>query len=169
MREVVATNPEAYAAIWSYLLGLDLTRKLVYELAPADDPLQHMLTEGRTATYKWVGDAMWLRLVDLPRALRERAYAEPFEIVFEVTDDFCPWNTGRWALRWDGESATCAKTALPGGARAQRERARRRLPRRHDVRDAGPRRPVRELRGGALAAASRAFRADVEPWCPEIF
>lgn len=169
VREVVATNPEAYAAIWSYLLGLDLTRKLVYELAPADDPLQHMLTEGRTATYKWVGDAMWLRLVDLPRALRERAYAEPFETVFEVTDDFCPWNTGRWAVRWDGESATCAKTALPaaieltvnelgavylGGTTFETLARAGRL---------------RELRGGAVTAASRAFRADVEPWCPEIF
>jgi predicted acetyltransferase len=169
IREVVATNPEAYAAIWSFLLGLDLTRKLVYELAPADDPLQHMLTEARAATYKWVGDALWVRLVDLPRALRERTYAQPFEVVFEVADDFCPWNAGRWALRWDGEAATCAKTALPAGieltvnelgavylggttfetlARAGR---------------------LRELRSGAVAAATRAFRTDVEPWCPEIF
>ena len=169
VREVVATTPEAYATLWSYLLGLDLTRTLTYELAPADDPLQHMLTEARAANYKWVGDALWVRVVDVGRALRERAYAEPLEVVFEVTDDFCPWNAGRWALRWDGDTATCAKTALPAGielsvnelgavylggttlellARAGR---------------------VRELRPGALAAASRAFRADVEPWCPEIF
>ena len=166
---MVATNPEAYGVIWSFLLGLDLTRKIVYELAPADDPLQHMLAEARSVTYKWVGDALWVRLVDLPRALAERAYAQPFEVVFEVTDVVCPWNAGRWALRWNGEAATCAKTALPAGielsvnelgavylggttfetlARAGR---------------------ARELRSGALTAASRGFRADVEPWCPEIF
>jgi predicted acetyltransferase len=169
VREVVATNPEAYGVIWSFLLGLDLTRTIVYELAPADDPLQHMLAEARSVTYKWVGDALWVRLVDLPRALAERAYAQPFEVVFEVTDVVCPWNAGRWALRWNGEAATCAKTALPAGielsvnelgavylggttfetlARAGR---------------------ARELRSGALTAASRGFRADVEPWCPEIF
>jgi hypothetical protein len=28
---------------------------------------------------------------------------------------------------------------------------------------------VRELRGGALATASRAFAGDRAPWCPEIF
>ena len=28
---------------------------------------------------------------------------------------------------------------------------------------------VRELRSGALAAASRAFAGDRAPWCPEIF
>jgi len=89
--------------------------------------------------------------------------------VLEVADDVCPWNAGRWALRWDGSTATCAPTALPAGleltaaelgavylggttldllARAGR---------------------VRELRQGALAAASRAFRGDRAPWCPEIF
>jgi predicted acetyltransferase len=169
VREVVATSPEAYTAIWSYLLGLDLTTRIKYELAPADDPLQHMLTEARAVNYKFVGDALWVRIVDLPRALRERAYAQPFEVVFEIADAVCPWNAGRWALRWDGSAATCAQTALPAGielgagelgaiylggttletlARAGR---------------------VRELKPGALTATSRAFRADVEPWCPEIF
>jgi predicted acetyltransferase len=169
VHEVVATNPEAYAAIWSFLLGLDLIRRVVWELAPADDPLPHMLTEARTAQVKLLGDALWVRLVDLPRALRERTYAQPFEVVFEVADDVCPWNAGRFALRWDGESATCAPTALPAslelsiaelgavylGGTTFDELAR-----------AGR---VKELRGGALTAASRAFRADRAPWCPEIF
>jgi predicted acetyltransferase len=169
VREVVSTSPESHAAIWSFLLGLDLVRKLRWELAPVDDPLPHMLTEARAVKSDLYGDALWVRLVDLPRALRERTYAQPFEVVLEVADDVCPWNAGRWALRWDGATASCAKTALPaalelgvaelgavylGGttldalARAGR---------------------VRELRGGALAAASRAFRGDREPWCPEIF
>jgi predicted acetyltransferase len=101
--------------------------------------------------------------------LSERGYAQPFETVFEVADAFCPWNAGRWALRWDGETATCAKTALPaaieltvnelgavylgGTTFAKLAHAGR----------------VRELRSGAVTTAHRAFRADVEPWCPEIF
>jgi predicted acetyltransferase len=169
VREVVATSPEGHAAIWSFLLGLDLVRRVTYEVAPVDEPLPHMLTEWRAVQLTQVGDALWVRLVDLPRALRERAYALPFETVFEVSDDFCPWNAGRWALRWDGEEATCAPTALPaaielsvaelgaiylGGTRLE-ELAR-----------AGR---VKELRQGALTTASRAFRGDRAPWCPEIF
>ncbi len=168
VREVVSTSPESHAAIWSYLLELDLVRRVVYELAPADDPLPHMLTEARAVQLR-VGDALWVRVVDVPRALRERAYAMPFETVFEVSDDFCPWNAGRWALRWDGETATCAPTALPAaieltvaelgaiylGGTTLDELAR-----------AGR---VKELRSGALVAASRAFRGDRAPWCPEIF
>jgi predicted acetyltransferase len=169
VHEVVATTPESHAAVWSFLLGLDLVRRAVWELAPADDPLPHMLTEARAVQAKVLGDALWLRIVDLPRALRERSYAHPLEVVFEVADDVCPWNAGRFALRWDGETATCAPTALPaaleltaaelgavylgGTTFDELERAGR----------------VKELRGGALIAASRAFRGDRAPWCPEIF
>src|SRR3954452_16209501 len=32
VREVVATTPEAHAQIWSYLVGLDLVRRVMYEL-----------------------------------------------------------------------------------------------------------------------------------------
>ena len=47
VRELVAATPEGNAAIWGFLLGLDLIRRVMYELAPSDDPLPHMLTEGR--------------------------------------------------------------------------------------------------------------------------
>lgn len=168
VREVMAVTPEGYAAIWSFLLSLDLTRRLNYLFGPSDDPLMHLITEAQAAPLR-LHEALWVRLVDLPRALRERTYGEPFEVIFEVADAVCPWNAGRWALRWDGSSATCAQTSLPpslqlgvaelgaaylgGTTLAQLARAGR----------------VRELRPGALAATSRAFRSDVAPWCPEIF
>jgi predicted acetyltransferase len=169
VREVVATTPEGHAAIWSFLLGLDLVRRATYEIAPVDDPLPHMLTEARAVQFTLVGDALWVRLVDLPRALQERTYGQPFEVVFEVADDVCPWNAGRWALRWDGTHATCARTALPAaieltvaelgaiylGGTTLDELARARR--------------VKELRQGAVAETSRAFRGDRAPWCPEIF
>jgi predicted acetyltransferase len=169
VREVVATTPAAHAAIWAFLLGLDLVRRVTYEVAPVDDPLPHMLTEARAVRATEVGDALWVRLVDVPRALRERAYGQPFETVFEVADEVCPWNAGRWALRWDGAEASCARTALPAaieltvaelgaihlGGTTLDELAR-----------AGR---VKELRAGALATVSRAFRGDRAPWCPEIF
>jgi predicted acetyltransferase len=168
VREVVATGAEGNAAIWSFLLGLDLTGRITYKLAPVDDSLPHMLTEARAAKVT-VGDALWVRLVDVPRALGERTYAQPFEVVLEVADDVCPWNAGRWALRWDGTAADCASTALPAaielsaaelgavylGGTTLDELAR------------GGR--VRELRGGAVVAASVAFREARAPWCPEIF
>jgi len=168
VRELVATGAEARAAIWGYLLGLDLTHRLEYELAPSDDPLPHMVTEAQ-AVQAQVGDGLWVRLVDVPAALTRRAYATPFESVLEVADEFCPWNAGRWALAWDGAAATCERTSaaadlelgceelgaayLGGTTLGQLALAGR----------------VRELRAGALGAASAAFRGERAPWCPEIF
>jgi predicted acetyltransferase len=168
VREAMAVTPEGYAAIWNFLLTLDLTRGVNYLFAPSDDPLMHLVTEAQAAPVR-LHEALWVRLVDVPRALRERTYGEPFEVIFAVEDAVCPWNQGRWALRWDGANATCAETSLPpaielgvadlgavylgGTTLAQLARAGR----------------VRELRDGALAATSRAFRSEIAPWCPEIF
>jgi predicted acetyltransferase len=168
VREVVAASDEGITAIWGFLLGLDLITTLRWDQAPADDPLPHMVLNAQNVSVR-LADGLWVRLVDLPRALAGRSYAQPFEVVLEVADEVCPWNAGRWALRWDGSTATCARTATPaalelgaselgaaylgGTTLAQLARAGR----------------VRELRSGALGAASRAFMGDRAPWCPEVF
>jgi predicted acetyltransferase len=168
VREVVAATPEGHAAIWAFLLALDLTRRVVYDLGASDDPLQHMVTESRAVQMN-VGEALWLRVVDLPAALMARSYAAPFEVVLEVADEVCRWNAGRWALTWDGSAATCETTSRPadlelsaadvgaaylgGPSLAVLARARR----------------VRELRPGALTTAALAFRGERAPWCPETF
>jgi predicted acetyltransferase len=116
-----------------------------------------------------LGYGLWVRLVDVPRALAQRGYGEPFEVVLEVEDDVCPWNAGRWALRWDGTTATCAKTATPAGlALSSTELGAAYLggTRLETLAGAGR---VQELRPGALAAAGRAFAGDRAPWCLEIF
>jgi predicted acetyltransferase len=168
VREVIAVDPEGSAAVWNYLLGLDLTRRVLWSLGPPDDPLPYMVTEAQ-AVGLTLHEALWVRLVDIPRALAERTYSWPFEVVLEVADDVCPWNAGRWALRWDGTAATCRRTSLPaalelgaaelgaaylgGTTLDQLARAGR----------------VRELRPGTLSTVSKAFRGERAPWCPEIF
>jgi predicted acetyltransferase len=166
--EALAATPEAEAAIWSYLLGLDLTRRISWELAPPDHPMMHMVTNAQDVKLT-LGYGLWVRLVDVPRALAQRAYGEPFELVLEVEDDVCPWNAGRWALRWDGTTATCAATATPASlALSSTELGAAYLggTRLTTLAQAGR---VKELRPGAVAAASRAFAGDRAPWCLEIF
>jgi predicted acetyltransferase len=168
VREVMAADDDGLAAIWGFLLGLDLTTTLTWDLAPADEPLPHMVTNAQNVRVR-LGDALFVRLVDLPRALSERSYAQPFEVVLEVADEVCPWNAGRWALRWDGATATCAETATPAGLElgpAELGAAYLGGTRLEVLARAGR---VRELRSGALAAAGRAFAGDRAPWCPEIF
>jgi predicted acetyltransferase len=168
LRELVAATPAAAAALWGFVLELDLVRRLSWQLAPADEPLPHMLDDQRAVSSR-LGDGLWVRLVDLPRALSDRTYSAPFEAVLEVADEACPWNAGRHRLSWDGRRAACERT----GTKADLELSAAELGAAYlggttleSLARAGR---VRERSTGALQAASVAFRASAEPWCPEIF
>jgi predicted acetyltransferase len=168
IRELVAGRPVAAAALWGFLLELDLVRRVRWELAPADEPLPHMVDNNRAVTAR-PHDALWVRLVDVPRALRERSYSAPFDVVLEVADDVCPWNAGRYRLAWDGSRAECEPTP----AAAQLELSSAELGAAHlggttllALARAGR---LRAHDRAALWAAGTGFRGALEPWCPEIF
>jgi predicted acetyltransferase len=164
IRELVAATPQARAVLWNFLLDQDLTRTIAWELAPVDEPLHLMLTDAR-AVRRTVGDALWVRLVDVAAALSARSYAVDVDVVLEVSDAFCSWNEGWYRLsggvceRVDAEPDLVLDVAALGavylGGTTVRELA-----------EAGR---VRELRAGAVGRASAAFRGEVAPWCPEMF
>jgi len=168
VRELVARTPEARAALWTFLIGIDLVRMLHWRLAPDREPLPLMLADADSLVVR-TGMGLWVRLVDLDAALAARTYARPFELVLAVADAFCPWNEGRHRLAFDGTSASCEPTradpdlALDAGALGAAYLGGTWL---STLAAAGQ---VRELRRGALGVADAAFRGAVEPWCPEIF
>jgi predicted acetyltransferase len=168
IRELVAATPAATAALWGFVLELDLVRRASWLLAPADEPLPHMLDNPRAVGSRLV-DGVWVRLVDLPRALAERTYSAPFDVVLDVADEVCPWNAGRHRLSWDGQRAACE----PAAAEPDLELSAAELGAAYlggttleSLARAGR---VRVRSTGALRAASVAFRGAAEPWCPEIF
>jgi len=166
--DVVTTTPEAYATLFSFLASIDLHPKLVRWRAPLDDPLQHMLLDVR-ALRTDVYDSLWIRLADVSRALAERRYSVPVDVVLEVGDEFCPWNAGRWRLSGDGSGARCERSGDPADlvlAATDLGAAFLGGPTLASLGAAGR---VTERTRGALAAASRAFAGDRQPWCPEVF
>jgi predicted acetyltransferase len=166
--DVLATTPTAYAALWGFLAGIDLHPRVSRRLAPLDDPLRHMLLDLRALRAE-VRDSLWVRLVDLGRALAQRTYSVPVDVVLDVTDDFCPWNAGRWRLSGDTSGARCEPSTDPADlAVSSADLAAAYLggPTLAGIGAAGR---VTEHTPGALAAASRAFVGDRAPWCPEVF
>jgi predicted acetyltransferase len=164
LRELVAETPAARAGLWRFLLGLDLVRTLQWRLAPDHDPFTHLVT-GNDAVNRRVGDGLFVRLLDVGAALSARDYATDLDVVLEVDDPFCPWNSGRYRLR-DGRCGPTEDAAeLSLGAEALGAIYLGGTPL---TALAGAGR-VRELRAGALLEATTAFRGAVEPWCPEIF
>ncbi|MDR7301024.1 GNAT family N-acetyltransferase [Haloactinomyces albus] len=169
VQEVAGTTPQAYAALWRYLLDLSLVSEVTWDKAAVDEPVTNLLANPRLARRR-MKDGLWVRLVDVDRALRARRYSAPLDTVLEITDDFCPWNAGRRRLRigLDGvaevspteDSAELAldvsdlaaaylgDTTLAALARAGR---------------------ITELGAGSLLPASRAFTTEHAPHCPEGF
>ncbi|WP_035806215.1 GNAT family N-acetyltransferase [Kitasatospora mediocidica] len=170
VRDTAAATPQAYAALWGFLLDLDLTDTVIGESLPVDDPLLHLVSDPRRLMPK-LADALFLRLVDVGDALCSRDYQCPLDVVLEVTDEFCPWNTGRWRLHsaGPGKGANCEPTTDRAElALSARELGSVYLGGRSLAALAGAG-LVQELREGALAEASRAFGWDVAPWLPHGF
>src|SRR4051794_23518984 len=97
VKEAMATTPEATRAIWRYLLGIDWMRRLEAYHLPEDHELFLLLSEPRRMRYG-LGDALWLRLLDVGRALSARSYSGEDRLVLDVQDEFLPANAGRWLL-----------------------------------------------------------------------
>ncbi|GAB3748410.1 GNAT family N-acetyltransferase [Nocardiopsis nanhaiensis] len=109
VREITATAPAAWTALFEHLFSRDLTNRVVFGFLPADCPLHHLLTDRGRAARQYF-PSLWLRLVDLPGALSERPYAMPFEAVLDVTDRYAPWNAGRWRVKADTDGARVERT-----------------------------------------------------------
>ena len=166
--ELMATDPQATAALWTDLLTRDLVGE-VRARRPVDDELLSMLA-GRRRARATLRDGLWVRLVDVPAALSQRRYARAADVVIEVTDDLLPANAGRWRLRADAfGQATCerinaaADLLIPVRALGAAYLGGSRL---GSLAAAGQ---LAEYRPGALAELSAAMSWDPAPWCPLAF
>ncbi len=177
VRELMATDPAAHAAIWNDVLNRDLVGEVRASMRPVDDPLLHLLADRRRARPR-LADGLWIRLVSVPEALTRRRYACPVDVVIEVADDLLAENAGRWRLRAPGALAggpaaqhavSCERTSaaaevtLPVRALGAAYLGGTRLA---DLAAAGL---VREERPGAVAALSTAMSWEPAPWCPAGF
>ncbi len=170
--ELFGIDAAATAALWGNVLNRDLVGHVTIRPRPVDDPLPLMLSDARR-TRTGVFDGLWVRLVDLPAAVRRRRYASQADVVIEVQDALLPANDGRWRLslpaQTDQAEPSCERTSAPadlvmpvsalgaaylGGIRLSTLAA------------AGQ---VTELRPGALAELSAAMWWDPAPWSPIMF
>ena len=168
VRELMAVTTEAYAALWRLCFDMDLVGTIESWGRPAEEPLFHMLAHPRALRFR-LGDALWLRLVDVPAALAGRKYSAEGKVTLEVRDSFCSWNEGRFELEAGPQGAECRPTrktaemivdaadlaaAYLGGTRFRTLRRASRAV---------------EVVPGALARADAMFAWDPPPWCSQVF
>jgi predicted acetyltransferase len=168
VKELFAVDPGSYARVLEFVLNQDLMAVTQLRNRPVDDPLLDMLADPRRASVD-INDQLWIRLVDVDRALAARRYELPVDVVIRVEDPVCPWNTGCWRLTGGRDHAHCERAeADPDldididdlGAVYLGGRSLSRLAAAGRVHGHDP-----EM----LAKASLAFAWDPAPWCQEIF
>lgn len=167
--EVVGLDPAAERAIWEWLAGIDLVGHIKGSRGPVPHPLMLQLTEPRRLGLS-VREGMWLRLIDLRAALEARSYAAAGSLSFEVTDEFCPWNAGRWRLdvAGDGSAKVTASDTEPDLILDTADLATTYLGTFTfaDLARAGR---VRECRPGAVTEADGIFATIGAPWSSTMF
>jgi GNAT superfamily N-acetyltransferase len=104
----------ARLALLRRLVDFDLMGTVKIGTVGVDDPLLPWVGGPRATSDLGIYDSLWVRLVDLPEALRARAWGAPCDVVVEVSDAAAPWNAGSWRIRVDdGEAAVERTTAEP--------------------------------------------------------
>jgi predicted acetyltransferase len=166
--DLAALDPATHRALWGVLTDLDFVARTTTGALAGDDPLLSLLVDART-TSPTRADDLWLRVVDVDRALAARTYAHDVDVVLGVEDSLCPWNARRWRLAGGPAGATCTATSDAADLTL-------------DVRELGTAYLggtslvsltaaglVREDRAGAVAALSSALRSALEPATPFMF
>lgn len=166
--ETIALGDAAFTALARYALGHDLVSQVVFRHLPPEHPLRWQLEDPRAGEVGGHTDWLWVRLLDVPRALTARGWFTDGELVLDVDDPFLGEH-GRYLLTVRDGRAECVPTD-------------RRPDLSLDVRDLGSvylggNRPSTLVRAGHIrahdpSAAARAdalFGSDLSPHCLHWF
>jgi predicted acetyltransferase len=116
VESLVSTTPTARAALWRYLLDVDLIATVKVEWVALDDPLRFLLADPRAATVTGLVDDLWVRVLDVSLALSARRYhGSDDAIVLDVADPLRPHTGGRFVLDAGGCERTDAAPDLSMG------------------------------------------------------
>ncbi|MGW1165397.1 GNAT family N-acetyltransferase [Streptomyces sp. NPDC002550] len=169
VRGLIATTPAAERALWHYLCSIDWITKVRTGFRGPDDLLPLHLPDPRAARVTGHGDWLWVRILDVVRALEARTYEGSGVLVLQVVDG-AGTAGGRFRLEASPEGASCVPTGTGsadltldigdlasvwlGGESLLRLAALGR---------------VKEEREGAARKADALFRSPGLPWCPDMF
>lgn len=171
VHSLIALTPAAERALWQYVCSIDWIATVRTGHRAPDDLVTRFLPDPRAARVVTNADYLWVRILDVVRALEARTYAVPGSLVLEVVDG-TGLASGRFRLDASGTgdaSATCTPTTVSPDVVL-------------DVRELGALYlgdesalvlsalgALTEETPGAAARMDVLFCTSRRPWCPDIF
>ncbi len=107
--ETIATTDAASTALARFVLGHDLVTQVVFKHVPPEHPLRWQLADFNAGQPGDDTDWLWVRLLDVPRALTARSWFADGELVLDVDDPFLG-EPARYLLTVRDGRATCVPT-----------------------------------------------------------
>ena len=165
--ELMAPGAAAHAALWNFLLNIDLFPKIEFWNLPVDDELEWRVAD-LYKVRRTIIDNLWLRILDVPRALSARAYNVDEKIRIQVHDEFGEHACGCFELETSPAGSQCTTTSadadveLPAWALGALYLGRR---------CALPMTKAGIIKGSEadVLKLDRMFLWDRDPWCSELF
>jgi predicted acetyltransferase len=112
--DLVAATTGAYLELWQFLGAIDLVERVTWAEAPVDDPLAWALADPRCIDSSDARDMLWLRVLDVAKALEARHYPADGRLVLDVLDPL-GLTAGTYALEVSGGEAAVVPLKAAGG------------------------------------------------------
>ncbi|MGW4824699.1 GNAT family N-acetyltransferase [Streptomyces sp. NPDC004227] len=107
--ETIATDDAVFTALARFVLGHDLVSQVVFKHVPPDHPLRWQFADFRAGEVSGDTDWLWVRLLDVPRALTARGWFMDGELVLDIDDPFLGEHD-RYLLTIRDSKADCVPT-----------------------------------------------------------
>ena len=110
--ELMTASFEAYAALWRFLLDVDLVERISTSRSSPDEILPWLVDDPRRVQTEALWDDAWVRVLDVPAALSARRYLTEDRLVVEVVDPSRPATSGRYEVDGGPSGATSRRTTV---------------------------------------------------------
>lgn len=98
VNDLWGATPDVEAALWRYVVDIDLVRTIKASERPVDDLVKWFLVDRRDMRVTSVWDEQWVRVVDVDAALQSRSYASDETLTIAVRDTILGHNNGTWRI-----------------------------------------------------------------------
>lgn len=170
--ELHGTTDAADVDLWRHLGQMDLTASITTEGRREHEPMQWALADARQAQVAGRADFLWVRMLDVVKALEGRRYERDGSLVLEILDDLGGEPgpaAGRYRLDVRDGAGTCVRSDAPADLGVEVRHLGAAYLGGTRLVDAARFGGATEHRDGALADADRLLRTAAEPWCSTWF
>lgn len=165
---LLSADTDTDAALWTYLLAIDLVTEVKASDRPVDEVLPWLLSDPRRARASNRHDFLWCRVLDVPAALSARRYRVEGELIVEIVDAQ-GFAAGRYELTGGPAGARCTTSTRSPDLTMPVDTLGAILLGGFSLRRLAAAGWADEHRSGSVDLADLMFSTSAAPWCSTWF